>query len=345
MKIIVVGGSNSQRAAGYQTHIRAAHPDISLLNLSVGAAPSLMAIYRLLTSDKIVPGDLLIWEYALNDLNHIAHKGYDPQLLLRYVEYTLRFALEKGLVVLPLILVPQRVENGRPSDPYRDGLRALFDHYGLNAVDISSHLRKTLGQPRVPPEFYSDVNHYEARDEFLAPILAALSETLADPSRARPRSVSSLIAPQDRIPTVHAQADQGQLVPFSNKMAHINAWSPSKAPVIFNNLPAGADLVGLLVIASSTGGAMRLRAGDVDVTLSLCHDERKFGKPLLKLIALPNLLPSVPRLGQGDTVQFDVAQHDANTLCDMGFRPLKGASPEGEDGLIVALLIEETDRS
>lgn len=54
---------------------------------------------------------MLIWEYALNDLNHVIGKGYNPRLLLRYVEYMIQYAVRQGLAVLPLVFLPKRVEN------------------------------------------------------------------------------------------------------------------------------------------------------------------------------------------------------------------------------------------
>lgn len=340
MKIVIIGGSNSQLSSGYQEHLRRTFPQMEVVNLSVGAAPSLMGIYRLLSTQKAAPGDLLIWEYALNDLNHIAGKGYEPQLLLRYVEYTIRYAARYNLALLPLIFLPKRIENQKRPHPYRNGLQTLFDHYGLTPVDMSSELRIRSGQSPIPDSFYRDVNHFHICDEFLAPILSATADILAAPEHAKPRLVAPLIVSDDRFPKVHSQPETGQEDAFINSLMQIPAWSVASGPVIFGSLSPKAELIGLLVMASTDGGAIRLRAGETDVTLSLCHDERKFGKPLLKLIALPNLLNAETKLGPDRSVRFDRANHDASTLYDMGFRPVETTPDQDTHGRIIALLTE-----
>lgn len=94
-------------------------------------------------------------------------------------------------------------------------------------------------------------------------------------------------------------------------------------------------------MASTDGGVIRLQVGETDVTLSLCHDERQFGKPLLKFIALPSLINDVVRLRADRSVRFDRAEHDRSTLYDMGFRPVETVPGQDTHGRIIALLTKE----
>ena len=62
MGLVIVGGSNSLLRDGWASQLAARCPGETMVNLSIGAAPSLMGFYRLLTSDTCPPGSTVIWE-------------------------------------------------------------------------------------------------------------------------------------------------------------------------------------------------------------------------------------------------------------------------------------------
>ena len=67
---------------GWVSRFRAHAPD--LVNLSVGGTTSITGLFRVMTTPQIGPGDVVVWEYALNEANHI-RRGRPPRLLLEHL--------------------------------------------------------------------------------------------------------------------------------------------------------------------------------------------------------------------------------------------------------------------
>ncbi|MDP0929552.1 hypothetical protein Q0601_20395 [Paracoccus onubensis] len=161
MSFFVFGGSNSIFRDGWITWFaeRAGQP---VLNRSVGATTTLTGLFRfLMKGEERAPeaGDCIIWEYALNDVNHVA-RGYRREMLLKNVEHLMVLSRERGCTFVPLIFTPLWQEQAPRRDLYYDMLTKLFLAYGVVPFDVSTAWRHHFGKARMPDSMYLNNPHY-----------------------------------------------------------------------------------------------------------------------------------------------------------------------------------------
>ena len=166
MTTFIYGGSNSLRTEGWTAVLKARLPEGSVVNRSIGAATSLMAMFRLLTNldQGPKPGDAVIWEYALNEANHIS-RGYDLKVILRNVERFVRECAFRQLRLVPVILTPRNEEMAAERMPLYAELDRLFTHYGVAGFDLSRQWRAAKRVPRMVKTLYRDNAHYSDAPE------------------------------------------------------------------------------------------------------------------------------------------------------------------------------------
>ena len=156
--LMIVGGSNSRFRSGWVGNLEQTL-GTEVRNLSIGATTSLTGIYRSLLDDGPKPGDTVVWEYALNEVNHIKG-GYETANVLRYVEHLLRLYQRQGIRFAPVIFTPLREETADQRSSYFNQLIALFDHYGIKNFDVSPEFRSRLGVDAIPQDYFADEQHY-----------------------------------------------------------------------------------------------------------------------------------------------------------------------------------------
>lgn len=168
MTIFIYGGSNSLRKDGWAPVFAKRLEDETIVNRSIGAATSLMAIFRLLTNAETgpKPGDTLVWEYALNEVNHI-RQGYDRQTMNRNVERFIRECLRRRVNLVAAIFTPRSEEWADARDPMYDDLKSMLKHYEIIDFDVSLAWRKARGAARMAKALYLDNAHYGSDAELL----------------------------------------------------------------------------------------------------------------------------------------------------------------------------------
>ncbi|MDT8857851.1 hypothetical protein RNZ50_23050 [Paracoccaceae bacterium Fryx2] len=137
------------------------HPD--LVNLSIGASSSVMGAYRSIFGTGMQAGDTLVWEYALNDANHV-RKGHSESRLLRFVEHLLIHGRTSGIHFAPIIFTPLPDERNLDHSPYHRQLHDLLRAYQLAPFDMSIEYRQALGVQRLPREVFLNAAHYAHDD-------------------------------------------------------------------------------------------------------------------------------------------------------------------------------------
>lgn len=180
MSFYVFGGSNSIFRDGWIVGFseRVGQP---VLNRSVGATTTLTGLFRfLMQGEESTPeaGDCVIWEYALNEVNHVA-RGYRHEILLKNVEHLIILCRDRGCTFVPLIFTPLWQERAPRRDLYYDMLTELFAAYGVRPFDVSTAWRRHSGVPRMPDALYLNNPHY-ARDPQLMAFIANGAAELAD---------------------------------------------------------------------------------------------------------------------------------------------------------------------
>lgn len=187
MTYFIIGGSNSIFKDGWVS-LFSEQVSEPCVNRSVGATTTLTGIYRFMLPDGPATGDCVIWEYALNEINHIG-RGYDPDIVLKNVEHFILLCRQRGCRLVPLIFTPRREENAETRDPYYQRLRELFTHYGVAFLDVSDAYRKAFKVDRIPADHFIDNAHYAktpAMLGFIANGAVALAKAATVPGPADP---------------------------------------------------------------------------------------------------------------------------------------------------------------
>ena len=253
--ICVIGGSNSIKAEGWTTELAKSLPNgATVLNESVGAVHGIMGWYRLSALKQLKPGDVVLWEYALNDQNYIDHRGSDPALLLRFCEHVIRLCHIRGLRLIPMIFATRTVAALPEMTRYRRDLRLLFGHYKLDYLDVSEEILKKLDRPRVPKFIYSDEMHYKG-DSFVVRFIANRvlelirfgAGAVADDA---PLFSTGLIEGQ-----IVTTFDKGRMEKFSNSRISIDCWTPQPdgTPVSIQVESGPFRLVGVVMLCTPFG--------------------------------------------------------------------------------------------
>jgi hypothetical protein len=78
---IYMGGSHSVMKDGWPSAFLERYEGSQpVRNVSVGASSSMMSAYHVIFTCEARSGDTVIWEYPLNDTNHINNKGYEERV-------------------------------------------------------------------------------------------------------------------------------------------------------------------------------------------------------------------------------------------------------------------------
>jgi hypothetical protein len=158
MTVHLFGGSNTRMGAGWTRPFIAKLGDVQ--NHAIGATSSYTALFRFLSGPEIGPGDVVVWEYALNDREIVDRDDMPEGYLLAGVEHLIRLVRARGAGFVPLLLTSLPVERGTDRGRYYDALGALLDHYGLTPIDVNARLRAERGVAALSPEYYADDVHY-----------------------------------------------------------------------------------------------------------------------------------------------------------------------------------------
>lgn len=196
MAFYVFGGSNSIFSDGWVSSF-SQQMGQPVLNRAVGATTTLTGLFRfLMTADETQPraGDCVLWEYALNEVIHVA-RGYRREMVLKNVEHLLALCRARGCRFVPLIMTPLWQERARARDPYYQMLLDLFAHYGVVPFDVSSAWRQQHWLGRLSDSLYIDSAHYARIPElmgFIANGVAELTATARVPADVAPLYAAGL---------------------------------------------------------------------------------------------------------------------------------------------------------
>jgi hypothetical protein len=268
MAILISGASNSVMLEGWTRQFRHLARASDIANISVGGSSSIMSAYRVLHTADVRRGDIIVWENGVGDEGYIS-VGMQPDLCLKYTEYVIRHALERGAGVVPVILIPRQSELRVEVSPYRRDLHALFEHYELPYIDVSVELRARLGVPHLPGDVYMDGGHFHpggAVTDFIAErVHAMVSAGPRVPAPREPRYTGE----GRRLVLVNTLED-ATVGTFANSLLSIPAYGTLELPLRTEPIPFAGTVEGFAFLArSSGGGACRIKAGDNEVSVAL----------------------------------------------------------------------------
>jgi hypothetical protein len=344
-RIFIFGGSNSLISDGWTaTLAERGAESFDIRNRSIGAATTLMGLFRLSQASDLQPGDVAIWEYGVNDPSYAS--GPSTALLIENLSWFIKEASARGAHVLPVMMYSRAgalacARQGRRTAYAKAGIQ-LFEDCGLPFYDLFSVLVQAFGTGAAAEhaihQLYSDTRHYRSEIPQLRQLVNWVLENakrLASQGPAKPIEIPALEGRRLSV-QLTCQNDQGES--FSNSIA-----SGRYRKAGFNlNLGKGGYLKALIVVAAPHAGAIALpdpqSKGHRYYSLATRY---RVGKPRWLLKHLLFEFSEWPRrfpVGPGLTVNHVVTR--ARTVVQPGFcKPLSLETPHG--GGIVAAILEE----
>ncbi len=301
MRVVISGGSNSVRKRGWTADlVRRLPVGTPLVNLSVGASTSTMGAWRVIAAGGLAPGDVLVWEYAVNDRNHISKSGTTTCTLVRHIEHVIRAARDAGARMLAVGLVSQP-QAARGDDPYLVSLRKLFVHHGVPFFDASAPLPGGL----LEPDDFDDPNHVAIGGRVIAALLDWLSDLLANPVAGRVTEVSSLHLGERRL-VVLDQFKPDKVESFRNSLLDLQVRrvpGGKSGLTVVNGTSGPVEVQGLAILAERRGGVLRIFSGGQVLHVATGLGDQEGKGTLLRFLSF-EAVGGIPELAQGEALQM-----------------------------------------
>lgn len=323
MTIYVCGGSNSVRKGSWVNHF-----PHEVSNISIGAATSIMGVYRAIFTKDIGAGDTLIWEYALNDSNQTLGLGrsYTVDELLSYCEMLIRHCAERGARFVALILTPRRRERQDKTDVYRLRLMKMLRYYDIRFVEVSRELRKKWQLAQLPDSDFFDDLHYALDGrvvQYIANRTERICATKFDPV---PAGRHPMFLKQGKgvklVSSFNGLEPQGH---FGNNLMKLAVHDTISLPLTSEPLDYTGRVVGIFMVVSSSSGVLELTVLTPEDTvrdrfdISVSHAEPDFSKRVFKMFSVLNARSEPVQIVPGDRLRLAAASGCGEPLTDLGF--------------------------
>ncbi|MGR3761905.1 hypothetical protein ACUXV3_17505 [Roseobacteraceae bacterium NS-SX3] len=334
MTIYICGGSNSMSESGWISNFRNMISDQKIENLSVGAAPSHMGVFRCCATADLQPGDTVIWEYGVNDINHIDRGGYTETEIQKPIEWLMDRCCEAGARFAALVFQPLRYEKSGTLSPYRKMLHQLFGRRGIVHFDVhDEYIKSNPGAKGIPADLYETGPHYAHDERFMQFIAAGAAGLVSEASTPSVRSAATTLQ-------IYSQFQGGTARLFSNSRVAVNTWRPEGG--VRGHLHADGRIVGFVIVSTPKGGVLEFCLGGEKTKLVAAHKDKKFKKPLLKFVSLPAVRGEEIHFEAGQEFFFSWAESADGAFADHGFKKNVGQPALlGREASVVALLTEE----
>lgn len=307
--IYISGGSNSIRKGGWTYSFAELYKGSDEINnISIGGTGSITSAWRVLFTQDLKPGDIVIWEYALNDSVLIKASGYSDELCLRFCEHVIRHVRKSGARMIPLILTNLHTENRGRSTRYYRRLKHIFSRYELEFVDIAEESRAKLGVEKISADYYEDPQHYVPGGP-ITQFLAQRTNELIESGCGTPKNIRrSQYIPDNSVLNFHADIQGVEQETFENALMTLSINPLTDVPFEMTPFDHAGQLSHLIVLHGPNAGAVRLTLGDRTVAVSLTPDERRLSKAV-RCVGLAGQFEDDPiTFETGDILKFEPAQ-------------------------------------
>lgn len=160
-RVVILGGSNSMMANGWVQRLAAAVPSGFVVeNRSIGACTSFMGIFRFLTAPDWQPGDVVVWEYAINEFSFTSHMNLPFHVALEDLSWLVHLCEARGLCFLPVVMQTKCQAARTDRDPYLTRLFEFFHDCGIDPVDCARLAAQDAFAARPGLDLYQDPVHY-----------------------------------------------------------------------------------------------------------------------------------------------------------------------------------------
>lgn len=337
MTIFICGGSNSILKGGWTRRLNALLPNHEIRNISIGATCSVTGLYRCLFTVKLSAGDTVIWEYALNDCNHVDIHGLSDEYLLKCLELMLAECAQRRVKFVALIFksLNQELWSGEPN--YHRKVKALFSAWGVEYVDVSAEYRRFLDVVSIPPAYYEEPNHYNTSSGIISYIenrAASLFEVGTVPKLCKRLHSDAAMS----LGFINNFLEGASEVVGTSWFSH-SAWRPS--PELCARPEFGGQVLSAVMFSARDGGAFELSCGHDRVIVSATLPGPATVKPRLSPAFLDLSSTSTLNFREGDVIRVNWAGSGEN-LCSGTFnkRNLNAAELTGRAASLLGFLVE-----
>lgn len=347
MKIFLIGGSNTRSkdgwSPGFAKRVARERPADVVTNLSVGATSSVLGTWRIINDAGLRPGDVVVWEYALNDMTYIAMQPELEPVLLSNIEQMIRFCARRRLRLAPLIFAPKPNGMRAQLSTYHRELLRLFRVYSVEVFDLTIAFRQHLGRKNIPAHHYENRVHYLPGDEIIDfTIDGALGlVSRAEVPRPRRRPVwEQALRPLEEL----TGFEGGNRGVFENSMLSLPTFQIPEDGTLKISLPRAGRIAAIIHFATASGTPVRASIGSETRVMSTRIDEKFFSKPLLKAFIWEG--GGAPfRFSAGDVLHLAYAPGE-DAQINPGYRvatPSEDGAQEDGEGSFCAVLAEYED--
>lgn len=266
MKIIAIGGSNTLMKGGYISELQSLLPETKIINRAIGATNGSMGLYRLMTCDDLSEGDVVIWEYALNNSFGIEVNG--EAWHLRILEHTILYAASKGCTILPVVLAHRNEDRAIRPTPYRAMVHHLCASYGITSIDIPTVVRNHFDVSSLPASDWRDGSHYAPGGRVVKLIASQIVDEISAGLRA-PRSRRRLYLREGYTPVVRNDFRGTSPRQFSNNILDIKYHDLRDGSVTFNPQVLGGKILSAITLISPLAGKCAIETGSKSFKISM----------------------------------------------------------------------------
>ncbi|MDX2485216.1 MAG: SGNH/GDSL hydrolase family protein [Pseudodonghicola sp.] len=338
MTLYISGGSNSLLKGSWVHKLQERLPaEREITNISIGAAPSQMGAFRCLHTIDLKPGDTVIWEYGVNDANHIDSRGYTNAEQKKALEWTIRHCRDRGAKFAAMIFQPEKRERRQRVTAYRQMLHRVCTRYGVGFFDVPlAYLDKNPEEKRIPARYFRENAHYKTNTDLMQLIVDGaldLIENAKVPMGSFRNEAGALKA--------YSHFEGGEAEAFENRVVKATTWRPGETGLT-RTLEGAGRIVGLVITSTPKGGVFDLSVGDRTIRLCASFHEKEFNKTLVKFISIPMLLGEEIAFQAGTPLTISWADTSAGMFSDYRFKKKVGQSAINQrEAGIVAVLTEE----
>lgn len=320
MTIFIVGGSNSLMKDGWVTMLARLLRSEQITNISIGATHSMTGLFRVMTRSDLRPGDTIVWEYALNEINH-NQRGHRAEDLHRFLEHMLRLCARRGVKFAAAVFTPRQIE-ALPARPrYYDSLLQLFAEYRVPSFDVSPSWCAANRISRFPAALFKDAAHYVVEPglmQFIARGVIGAIDCATVPAEVAPRYTGA---------TLPLLITPPQGVPFRNAILDLTLAEIPTASFI---LPQGGQVLGFFALchpAMQSGLRLTLGNGQTGgrwIRISTTP-EGNYQRPQFRAFSLPQADGGTWRCDEGDRLEVRPAEGTGRYYAEYELRPTLSA--------------------
>ncbi|MBG0809468.1 SGNH/GDSL hydrolase family protein [Methylosinus sp. H3A] len=258
MRVLLLGGSNAGVYFGWAAQLQGLMPEHEITNMFLGAVGSLYGLARLQEAERReqAPPDLVVFEYALNDIILLDAGFATAALVHDALSSVAQHCAERGVPLLFLCLRPRPTGRARVSSQVRRIERIYRGVARARAMARCVTLEAILGRERA--EDFVDAHHLTAEaSRRCAEVVAKIISSGEIPVPRVDRSHTPIF---DYVPAAAARA-QGRcrnvdIVSTVFSGAFLEIARPGSS-----HWPGRGRLAGLLLRSTHESGVFRIAAG------------------------------------------------------------------------------------